>query len=103
MSAGEECFMQAMALKLKAGPASPGALALGADGGGSSSGGDSVVGGQLSAGRGAQPNHGGSVKWAPLSNTRQIGSGGEGEYDSMKPSWCRINNNDIGSRFHTLP
>lgn len=68
MSAGEERFVQAITLKLKAGPASP---VLGTD-----NGGDSVVGGQHRGG-GGKPNHG-SVKWAPLSTTRRIGSGGEG-------------------------
>lgn len=57
-----------MTLKLKAGPASPGSLTEGASG--------VAVGGQHRGG-GGQPHHG-SVKWAPLSTARRIGSGGEG-------------------------
>lgn len=72
MSAGEERFVQAITLKLKAGPASPGLP--GADSG-SGGGGESAAGGQHRGG-GVPHNHG-SVKWAPLSNTRRIGSGGE--------------------------
>lgn len=72
MSAGEERFVQAITLKLKGGPASSSGV-LGTDGG--SGGGDSIVGGQHRGG-GGQPNHG-SVKWAPLSTTRRIGSGGK--------------------------
>lgn len=71
MSVGEERFVQAITLKLKAGPASPGVLST--DGGSGS--GDSTVGGQHRGG-GVQPNHG-SMKWAPLSTTRRLGSGGE--------------------------
>jgi len=64
--------MQAITLKLKAGPASPGLP--GAESG--TGGGESVAGGQHRSG-GAPPKTG-SVKWAPLSSTRRIGSGGEG-------------------------
>lgn len=83
MSVGEERFVQAITLKLKAGPASPGVL--GTDGG--SGGGDSVAGGHR--GGGAQPNHG-SVKWAPLSTTRRIGSGGERGFRSPRRPACCI-------------
>ncbi|CAN0113390.1 unnamed protein product [Ectocarpus sp. 6 AP-2014] len=62
----DECLVQALTLKLKAGPASPGSLAEGAGG--------VAVGGQHRGG-GGQPHHG-SVKWAPLSTARRIGSGG---------------------------
>lgn len=64
--------MQAITLKLKAGPASPGLP--GSDSG--TGGGESAAGGQHRGG-GAPSIHG-SVKWAPLSSTRRIGSGGEG-------------------------
>ena len=84
MSVGEERFVQAITLKLKAGPASPGVL--GTDGG--SGGGDSAVGGQHRGG-GAQPHHG-SIKWAPLSTTRRIGSGGEGRFCNLRRPAYRI-------------
>ncbi len=77
MSAGEERFVQAITLKLKAGPASPGLPGSDSGTGGS----ESAAGGQHRGG-GAPSNHG-NVKWAPLSNTRRIGSGGKG--DSHNP------------------
>ncbi|CAM9802115.1 unnamed protein product [Ectocarpus sp. 13 AM-2016] len=64
---GDECLVQALTLKLKAGPAAPGSLAEGPGG--------VAVGGGQHRGGGGQPHHG-SVKWAPLSTARRVGSGG---------------------------
>lgn len=74
--------MPALMLKLKSGPASPGAL-VAVDGG--SGGGDAAMGGHHRCG-GGQPHHG-SVKWAPPWTTRRIGSGGE-EGFSLQPGPC---------------
>ncbi|CAM9822517.1 unnamed protein product [Scytosiphon promiscuus] len=71
VSSGEDCLVPALMLKLKSGPASPGALGA-VDGG--SGGGDTAMGGHHRCG-GVQPHHG-SAKWAPPWTTRRIGSGG---------------------------
>lgn len=70
-SAGEECFVEAITLKIKKGPASPGATSAE-----NSSLGGTTVGGQDRGG--AQPHHNNNVKWAPFSAARRMSTGGEG-------------------------
>lgn len=85
MSTGEDSLVPALMLKLKSGPASPGALV--AVDSGSNGGEVTTIGGHHRCG-GMQPHHG-SVKWAPPWTTRRIGSGGEGGFRSQ-PSPSRL-------------